>query len=207
MFSKELHMKKEDDLKERLMLVTTDLIQASNGNMEEITTRMITEKAKVGIGLINYHFGTKDNLIELCVQRIIETVITSFKPNVNQASSPTERLKYTAKLVADFLVDNPAVARISIIGDYRNPKILDNTMKTVFGFSNSLRDLSSSEQDKKLILFSFTSILQATFLRKEISKDIFGFDFNIKEERDKFIDDTIDTLLGGNRYEDSNNKW
>ncbi|MGO1033510.1 TetR/AcrR family transcriptional regulator, partial [Clostridioides difficile] len=32
-------------------------------DIEEITVRKIAERANVGVGLINYHFKTKDNLL------------------------------------------------------------------------------------------------------------------------------------------------
>ncbi|MHB8129729.1 MAG: TetR/AcrR family transcriptional regulator [Mobilitalea sp.] len=188
-------MKKANYVKEKIIAVTTDLIQSSSGKIEEITTRMIAEQAGVGIGLINYHFVSKDQLIEICVQRIISNVIASFRPEVSSKLNPIERLKIVAKLVIDFLLANPAVSRISIVGDYNNPKILDNTMKTMVGFSNSLVNYSCSEADKKILLFDLTSILQAAFLRKDISKECFGLDFNKKEERDYFIDLNIEKLF------------
>lgn len=42
-----------DDAKQAIIWATTDLIMVSNGSMDEITTRMIAEKAGVGVGLIN----------------------------------------------------------------------------------------------------------------------------------------------------------
>jgi len=190
-------MKKADYVKEKIIEVTTGLIQESSGNIEEITTRMIAERAGVGIGLINYHFDSKNLLIEECIQRIISNVIVSFRPEIDQRLSPVERLKTVAKLVIDFLIANPSVSRISILGDHYNPKILDNTMKTIKGFSFSLIDSSIPEEEKKVLLFSLSSILQISFLRKDISKESYGIDFNKKEERDKYIDYIIDQLFRG----------
>jgi len=188
-------MRKADFVKKKIIDVTTDLIQGSSGKIEEITTRTIAEQSGVGIGLINYHFNSKDQLIEICVQRIISNVITAFRPEVSSELDPIDRLKIVAKLVIDFLLANPAVSRISIVGDYNNPKIQDNTMKTILGFSNSLVNYNCSEAEKKILLFSLTTILQAAFLRKDISKECFGLDFYIKKERDYFIDLNIEKLF------------
>lgn len=68
-------MKKSDNVKEAIIAATIDLIVNSDGNIDEITTRIIAYKANTSVGLINYHYQTKDNLIEICVQQIIGNVI------------------------------------------------------------------------------------------------------------------------------------
>lgn len=156
--------------------------------METITTRSIAERAGVGIGLINYHFRTKENLVELCVQQIIENVITEFRPAAGRDLDNVELLAGVAKSVADFLAENPAVAQISILGDYKSPKLLDNTMKTVRGFGASLKGYDLAEKDKTVLLFALTSVIQAMFLRRNMSGELFGYDFREKSQRDAWID-------------------
>lgn len=188
-------MKKAQDAKEKIIKATTELIQESRGNAVEITTRAIAERANTGIGLINYHFQTKDNLVEVCVQQIIGEVISHFKPDVSQNVSGKEYLKCIVKMVADFLAENQAVAQISILGDYKAPKILDNTMKTVMGFCLSLKEYDIPNRDKTVLMFTLTSVLQAAFLRRELSGELFGYDFNDKSQRHSLIDFIIDSIL------------
>ena len=69
-----LGMDKNVKVKNRMIEVTTELIEQHNGNIKGITARMIATKAGVGLGLINYHFGSKEKLITECVQRIIKNV-------------------------------------------------------------------------------------------------------------------------------------
>lgn len=188
-------MNKTSDIKEKIIEVTTELITKSEGNIDEITIRQISEKAQVGVGLINYHFQTKENLIEICVQKMIEEVIAEFKPDVDQTADYLQKIKASSKAVMDFLINNPAVSRISILGDYVKPQLLDNTIKTVMGFSISLKDYDVAPDIKKIRIFAFVSTLQAVFLRKDQSKELFGFDFYIKEERDKYLDIVADSLF------------
>ena len=56
-------MDKNANVKNRIIEVTTELIEQHNGNIKDITARMIATKAGVGLGLINYHFGSKEKLI------------------------------------------------------------------------------------------------------------------------------------------------
>lgn len=189
-------MKSSEYVRQKIIDVTIDLVNNSNGAIEAITTRAISEKAGVGVGLINYHFQTKENLIEICVQRIIGTVIAKFKPDVNEELSEVDKLKATAKEVADFLVENPSVSRLSILSDHIKPQSLDNTMKTVQGFLSNLINSDLSERDKKILVFALTSVLQALFLRRELSKELFQLDFNIKTDRDAFLDTIINSMFG-----------
>jgi AcrR family transcriptional regulator len=110
-------MKKSSNIKENIIEVTTELIRQSGGDINDITIRMIAEKANVGTGLINYHFQSKENLITLCVQRIIENVVMEFSPLDRHYQNDRERLTDWAIQVFDFLFENKAISRISILGD------------------------------------------------------------------------------------------
>lgn len=72
-------MNKNANVKNRIIEVTTELIEQHNGNIKDITARMIAANANVGLGLINYHFGSKEDLITECVQNIISQVIAGFR--------------------------------------------------------------------------------------------------------------------------------
>ena len=74
-------MKDKENLKEAIICATTELIQEFDGDVNKITLRRISERANVGLGLINYHFGSKEQLITLCVQRIINNVVLNFSPD------------------------------------------------------------------------------------------------------------------------------
>lgn len=183
-----------NDAKKAIVDATIELIQESGGNIEELTVRTIAERSNVGIGLINYHFQTKENLIEVSVQQIIGEVISKFKPDMNGNLNRIEQLKNVVKSVADFLAGNPSVARISILGDFKTPKTFDNTMQTVKGFGLSLKDVNFPDKDKTLLMFMITSVLQAVFLRRELSEELFGYHFDDKVQRDRFIDVIMDYI-------------
>lgn len=190
-------MKKNSEMKDRIIQATIELIEKSGGNIDEITTRAISEKAEVGVGLINYHFQTKENLIEICVQRIIKDVILEFKAETDGNFSYLEKIKASAKAVMDILMSNQAVSKISILGDFNRPQVFDNTMKTVQGFSHSLIGLEIPDDIKKIKLFAFVTMLQAVFLRKDLSREQFGFDFYAQNERDAMIDMIADSIFKG----------
>ena len=180
--------------KEKIIEQTIALIKENNGDTDKVTIRKIAERSKLSIGLMNHYFESKEKLLEVCVQTIISGVVTSFKPELCESSGPSEVLKCVAKQVMDFLMENPQISRISILGDLTSPKETDNTMGTVMGFAKSIpsdRPLETRLRDA----FMLTAILQESFLRKDVLKRTLGIDFYIKSERDAYIDLIIEKVM------------
>jgi AcrR family transcriptional regulator len=195
MFNKEAAMKKSDEVKEKIIEATIGLITESNGDVADINTRAIADKAKVGVGLINYHFQTKDNLIEICVQQIIDKVVSSFKPKGVENLAGINSLTDAAIRVFDFLFGNPAVSRISILGDLSRYSLHNNSDNTKKGFMLAMGEDMNNEE-KNLLAFTLTSAMQTAFLSNHVSKEIIGYDFSKKADRDIFITDLVYMLYG-----------
>jgi len=193
-------MKKENS-KELLIEATINLINEYNGDVSKVTIREIATRSGVAVGLINYLFGNKDNLITICVQKIILNVVTTFTPNLNIDSSldNNSKAKYklsaTAKQVFEFLFNNKSIARISILNDYKDYSDNSNSSMTIKGFTRVLGDLEVDELKKERIAFYLTSTMQVAFIRSLSNSNYLGYDFTNMESRDRFIDDLIDKLL------------
>lgn len=189
------------NVKEVIIHVTTELIRENNGNVAKITSRKIAERAEVGLGLINYHFGSKKNLITICVQRIINNVLMCFSPdkknyNERDGLADKERLANWAKQVYDFLFDNYAISSISILGDMQNYQAKCNSVYTQKGFSMAIRN-DIREENKRVLAFMLTSTMQVAFLSGYSSKEILGYDLTIKSERDRYVDTLVEMLFVG----------
>jgi len=189
-------MEKSMMVKERLIEATMSLLLESKGNTDEISTRAITKRAKVGTGMINYHFQKKENLIEISVERIFNKVIIPYKPDLTLTDNTDEWVRQGAKSKFDFLIFNPAISRIFMLTDLKNPKVADNTMRSTELCNQSVENIAMSDKERFLLSFTFVSVMQALFLRKDLSKELFGYDINVKEQRDEVLDLLIDTLFG-----------
>ena len=192
-------MKKNNEIKEIIMNAAIELIEQSGGDIKTITTRLIAEKSGVALGLINYHFENKENLISLCVQRIINKVLMQFAPDkidYTKADGLTdkERLISFAQQTFDFLYANYSIIKISILSDFAGYHPKSNSMFTQMGFRFALRG-NIPESRKQLIAFSLTSIMQTAFLSDENSVAITGYNLTEKTERDRFISDTVSMLM------------
>lgn len=186
-------MKGTTDIKENIIKATTELIEHSDGGIRTITARGIAEKASIGLGLINYHFGSKDNLITICVQRIISNVINRF--DVKKAyKTDKERLTAWAVYVFEFLFENPAISRISILCDIQNYTADCNSVYTQKGFMLALIN-DVSDRDKPILVFVLTAAMQMAFLGSETAKQLLGYDFTKSEDRAAYINKLIDILF------------
>lgn len=190
-------MEKSDQIKEQIILQTMELINESNGDVRAITTRIIAEKAGVAVGLINYHFQTKDKLIEICVQKIIQEVIVSVPPPPKEFQNGLEHLIWRATQVFDFLFEHQAVSRISILSDLTNFTLNNNSDNSKKGFIRTLSNYFDVK-DKNILAFSLTCAMQTAFLASNVSIESLGYDFSSKIERDMFIEKLVTMLYNGN---------
>lgn len=189
-------MKNPDALKGRILAAATELIEQGSGNITEINTRAIAEKANVATGLINYHFQSKDNLVTLCVQRIVSRVVNSFAPE--EKAYPTDQVRLTdwASRVFEFLFANPAISRISILGDLAEYGADSNSTHTRLGFMHALR-ADVPEENHALLAFVLTTAMQAAFLSAKTGTPGLGCDFVTPEGRAAFIARLVSMLFNG----------
>lgn len=175
------------DNKETIIQTTIALIEEKGEDLDAVTVREICKNAGVGLGLVNYHFGNKDKLIEMCVERIINGIVEQFQ-NIREKTegfTPFEKLEYLGCMTLDFLFEHYAVSRISVLTDMKNPKINDNTHQT---YSAYLPLVAACRPDwdeitVKRKTFCLISVMQQTFLRYETASAMLDIDLSQKENR------------------------
>ncbi len=191
----------KDNSKEQLIDTTINLINENNGDVSKVTVREITTRSGVAVGLINYLFKNKDNLIACCVQKIIRNIVSSFKPilnidnNLDDLTKTKVKLIGTAKQVFEFLFSNSSICKISILSDYNNYTDDSNSNMTIMGFKNLMNDLKIEELEKERIAFCLTNSMQIAFIRSFTNNKYLGYDFSKEESRNKYIEDLVNTLL------------
>jgi AcrR family transcriptional regulator len=195
-------IKNSTDIKEEIIKATIALIENSEGLVENITIRDISKKAGVAVGLINYHFGSKKKLIEICVQRIISYVMSTFsgidvgdenQNNIKQSKSKQNMAAFTAS-VYSFLVDNPEISKISMLGDMTKPSVDSNSSVSYRAIYNALF-YEDNQNVRKIKAFLLLSGIQSAFLNREIIHELMGFNMNNEEDYYKFFS-IVTEILG-----------
>lgn len=188
---------KSEATKELIIEKTTELINELEGKVEEITIRKIAKRANIGVGLIHHYFFSKENLIEICIQQIINKVVYSFQVEGFEQLEPLARTKLVTKQVVRFLMENQSISKVSILDDMKNPKDKDNTFGTVIGLAYCM---SPTKEEYEMYLkkaFYLVSILQVSFLRKDMLQEVVGINYYDEQKRDRFLEELVDMIMGG----------
>ncbi len=187
------------DSKEAIMQATIKLIEEKGERLEEITVREICKRADVGLGLVNYHFGNKEKLIEECVERIINGIVERFQ-NIREKTeglAPFEKLDYLGNMTLDFLFEHYAVSKISVLTDMQNPKCDDNTHRTYSAYL-PLVAVCRPDWDEATVrrkTFYLITVMQQMFLRHEAISQMLGVDLRNRENRRAFHTQALHEIL------------
>lgn len=186
---------------EKLQLTKDKLLDAAFVLMEEaddpleVTSRQIAAKADVKPAMINYCFGSRENLIYSAFQKQyldflkdkeVEKVINSDLP-------PKEVLKKLHFVVADCLVKNHRFTQ-AITGYVLFKRDLSQES---FSYAYVKKHYGDKKTDAecKLIAYEMSTMMQLIVYRKEDIKRDFGIDLDNEDELKRYIDMRIDLLL------------
>ncbi len=186
---------------EKLNITKEKLIDATFALMEElddplnVTSRQIADRAGAKPSMINYCFGSRENLIYQTFQKQylsflkekdVEKILSSDLP-------PKDLLKKLHFIVAKCLVDNPKFTK-AISGFVLFSRDLSQES---FSFPYVKKHYAGKKTDKecRLIAYELSSMMQLIICRKEDIKASFGIDLDNDKELKKYIDMRVDLLL------------
>ena len=185
----------------KLGITKDKLIDATVALMEEaddplnVTSRQIAERAGTKPSMINYCFGSRENLIYQTFQKqyldfLKEEPIAEL---IASDISPKELLKKLHFIVAKCLVENPKFTKAI------SPFVLfeRDLSKESFSFPYVKKHYAGRKTDRecRLIAYELSSMMQLMICRKDDLKRDFGIDLNNDKELKKYIDMRIDLLL------------
>lgn len=182
---------KSAETKARILKATQRLLEGTDP--EKITIREIAAEAGIGIGLINYHFKTRDNLIREAVGTRLTSMAEIMENLEGDAGNPAEYLKRMLKAMSDVAMKNPKLTRVSVEyemlkGNYRICLYLLPALKAATRGERS-------ETELRLIAFQIIVALQNVYLRQDAFHFLTGIDIEKKDERDKLIHSIVDNLI------------
>ncbi|SHO52343.1 TetR/AcrR family transcriptional regulator [Anaerocolumna xylanovorans] len=183
---------KKDETKKKIMEVTINLLDTVE-NPNDITVRKIAEAAGIGVGLINYHYESRDNLIKEAVSMKMESLAEIMEKLDGDLSNPIKYLKEMLVMMSDTAVKNPRLNKFSVEydllkGDFRICLYLLPILRKIYNDSKS-------ETDLRLIAFQIIVAMQSVYLRQEVFHMLTGIDIGIKKERDNLINSIVDNLI------------
>lgn len=183
---------KKDETKKKIMEVTIALLDSVE-NPDHITVRKIAETAEIGVGLINYYYKSRDNLIKEAVSMKMESMAEIMEKLSVDFGDPRKYLKEMLIIMSDTAMKNSRLNKFSIgyeilNGDFRICLYLLPVLRKIYNDSKT-------ETDLRLIAFQIIVAMQSIYLRQEAFHMLTGIDVEIKKERDKLIDTILENLI------------
>lgn len=160
---------------------------------ETVTIRDIAEKADVGIGLINYHFKSKDSMLMEAIGSEMEKVAFTWKSMVeNGEGDPRLNLCQMLVQLSDMGAEQMYLLKIAAHFELLEGAV--NTPNFIVPYVKSITGLDTSAA--KLVSFALISALQSAVLRQEAFKNYSGYDIEDKKQRDELVFKLVDACLG-----------
>jgi AcrR family transcriptional regulator len=190
-------MNKDEKLqitKDNLMEATLHLME----NMEDplkVTSRQIAARAQVQPAMINYCFGSRENLIYATFQKEYLSFLEEdeIKEALNSDLSPKETLKKIHFLVAKCQVRNYKFTK-AITGLVLFQRDLGKGSFS-FPYVKAHYQGKKTDEECKLIAYELSTMMQLLIYRKDDIRKDFGIDLTDEKVLQKYIDMRVDLLL------------
>lgn len=195
-------MNKREKTKELIIKTTKELIIKN----ADVTIKDISEACYINIAAVNYHFGSKENLISIVINDIIDNIkkeITKKGETLKLDYNLKDSLAIMLEIIYEFTIENTGIIRYMFLNnDYQrdSTNILIDSFFTDNEFTRNIINLimkSLNITDKKIayakyvLLFSSFSI--PLFIEIAKNKNDTGIFDSIasKEFRDIYISDIL----------------
>ena len=185
----------------KLGITKEKLIDATFALMEElddplnVTSRQIAERAGTKPSMINYCFGSRENLIYQTFQKQYMGFLKDKDVEKLIASdiAPKDLLKKLHFIVAKCLVENPKFTKAITRYVLFNRDLSQES----FSFPYVKKHYAGKKTDEecRLISYELSAMMQLIVFRKDDIRASFGIDLNNDEELQKYIDMRVDLLL------------
>lgn len=184
-----------DDLeaRERILQATIEILNEDN-NPENITIRQIAIRAKVGVGLINYHFQSKENLLQVAVARVGGEIADQWENTLDSTiEDPLDRLKSMLKANASVAIHHHKFAGIAIRYELLQGEM--SVCQVIVPVLTEIFRREKTEQELKVISFMLVTSMQFMFIRDRAFKKYTAIDIFNDKQRDHWIDLMVDNLI------------
>lgn len=186
---------------EKLQITKDKLMESAFFLMEKlddplaVTSREIASRAQVQPAMINYCFGSRENLLyatfykqylSFLKDKEVDRILSSGKP-------PKEILKELHLAVASCLVDNFKFTQ-AISGHVLFKRDLSREAFSLHLVREHYQG-RKTEEECKFIAYELSTLMQLVIYRKDDMKKDFGIDLDDKKVLKHYIDMRIDLLL------------
>ena len=185
---------KTEITKEKLLTAAEKLIAATDDPFK-ITSRQIAQESGMQAAMINYCFGSRDQLIYAVFHKYYKQALQEEHVDkiISSDLSPKDKLKKLHFIIARFLVNNHKLTR-SITDLILFGRDLSEESFS-FGFVKEHFKGTKTDTECRLIAYELSTMMQLIICRKEDFANDMGSDLSNDKELQHCIDVRFDLLL------------
>ncbi len=185
---------KTEITKEKLIAATEKLI-ANCDDPFKVTSRQIAEESGMQAAMINYCFGSRENLIYEVFHRYYKAALHDADVEKILASkiSPKDKLKKLHFLIAHFLIENHKLTRAITNLILFSRDLSEDSVS--YGFIKQHFKRTRTDSECRLIAYELSTMMQLIIYRKDDIKTGMGIDLEKDKQLKHYIDMRIDLLL------------
>jgi TetR/AcrR family transcriptional regulator, regulator of cefoperazone and chloramphenicol sensitivity len=201
----------EEDLTTQAKILDTTVKLIFTTPPGELTTRMIAGAAKVNIAAINYHFRSKEELVNRAMEA---ATATAFEKGIGvllaPGRDPVERLRDFLTGYVFGLVKFPGLTKTAFLGLFR-----EDDSKTFYGrymkemlekVGQVIAEIRGPDAvpDNATTTLRVLSCVIFPFLLSNTLREVGTVDYSDDEARRRYIDTTLAILVGTRKEENRN---
>ena len=187
-------MNSQADPKERMLQASIELLREAS-QPEAITVRQIAQRAGVGVGLINYHYGSKEVLMGEAIARLMRDAagLDGPPPTDTGKTDPVESVRQILKQTSIAGLAYPRLVRMLarqalLGGDYGAERALLPLLREFFG-------ATLSEPEIRVTALQIVAPLQVMAVRAEEFQVFSGLDVMDAAVFEQVVDRVVDNVL------------
>lgn len=183
---------KGTDARINIINAVVDII-AEGTDVDKITVRQVAERASVGIGLINYHFNSKNKLLGIAVAEYMAKMAAGFVTPGNSGLNPVEKIKSMLRKLFSIGEKHETLIKFTI-----TQNLLDGDMKTPLYLIPLLREYFGDQKDEihlRIIALQILLPIQIASINPAEFHLYSGIDLHDERQRNTFIDTLVDNSL------------
>lgn len=185
---------KTEITKEKLIAATEKLI-ANCDDPFKVTSRQIAEESGMQAAMINYCFGSRENLIYEVFHRYYKAALhdADVEKILTSKISPKDKLKKLHFLIAHFLIENHKLTRAITNLILFSRDLTEDSVS--YGFIKQHFKGTRTDSECRLIAYELSTMMQLIIYRKDDIKTGMGIDLEKDKQLKHYIDMRIDLLL------------
>jgi AcrR family transcriptional regulator len=181
-----------DGKKDEIISKTKDLLLECD-NVGEVTTRAIADRANINPAMVNYYFGSKDELLKKAIERILD-IADGTRPLMTGTGNPRKSLFDFLISMCDRLLYYEKYSRI-----YVPSSLLNDSTSTPLAMVPVLKEYFNERKDEnacKLIAYQMVSFLQLVIYCPKEFMEYSEIDVHNRNELRNLVSSQLDTFLG-----------